>query len=78
MKTEMAFPGFEHYVAGEKVITGQPHGGITMRDYFAAAALTAIIYGHGSEVDESKRLAREAYQVADSMLEERKKGDHAA
>ena len=44
-----AFPSHEHFIAdrengGErKVITGQPQGGMSLRDYFAAQSMAATI-----------------------------------
>jgi hypothetical protein len=70
------------------MITGGPafprtegSDGMFLRDFFAAAALTAIItdpffrgqaenMGYGEFAEE---LAEEAYAVADAMLEEREK-----
>jgi hypothetical protein len=42
--------------------------GMTLRDYFAAAALQAV--GHG---DSDEKVARYCYQLADAMLAERAK-----
>jgi hypothetical protein len=55
-------------------------GGMTLRDYFATAALTATM-SHPSILEsasagprgKSAELARFCYQMADSMLEERAK-----
>ena len=47
---------------------------MTMRDYFAAAALpnAYAAYGHTTNDTSSlQRVASEAYQVADAMLEHR-------
>lgn len=48
--------------------------GMTLRDYFAAKALTALLadpeYDAGSNPDV---VARDSYQFADAMLEARKK-----
>ena len=41
---------------------------MTLRDYFAAAALQAV--GHG---DSDEKVARYCYQLADAMLAERAK-----
>jgi hypothetical protein len=43
-------------------------GGMTLRDYFAAKALTMLLHDLDAEV-----LAGRAYQVADAMLAEREK-----
>ena len=46
-------------------------GGVTMRDYFAAKAMAALLplYEQSPDFD----LCRRAYQVADAMLKERNK-----
>lgn len=44
--------------------------GMTLRDYFAAKAMQAIIASDGTY--EYKNRAIEAYQAADAMLEARK------
>jgi len=47
-------------------------GGMTLRDYFAAAALTAIPHvGCGGDLN-TEEIAAAAYQVADAMIESRK------
>jgi hypothetical protein len=43
------------------------NGGMTLRDYFAAKAITAFIFA-GSDYD---RAATEAYKQADAMLKAR-------
>lgn len=42
--------------------------GVTLRDYFAAKAMTAFIPDGRDDID----TARQAYAVADAMLEARK------
>lgn len=83
-----AFPGFEHYVAMREdskgpvqVVTGQPHGGISVRDYFAGQALQGIMANPepiGGQTNYTvgevpAAIARAAYQQADAMLVERSK-----
>ena len=46
-------------------------GGMTLRDYFAAKALQALIAGPIEYSD--PELAEGAYQIADAMIEERSK-----
>ena len=46
--------------------------GLTIRDYFAAKALACWHLGHCTE-DYHKHAARQAYAIADAMLEERSK-----
>ena len=53
------------------------HGGMTLRDYFAAKAMPIAAGGlnHPGEDfvcnDQYSRLAQDAYKLADAMLEER-------
>ena len=72
MKTDggAAFPGSYMGQYGEPVWTA----GMTLRDYFAAAALSCAIrgYGYGSPVDHPG-IAKGAYEIADAMLSEREK-----
>ena len=48
-------------------------GGLTIRDYFAAAAMQGMI-GCGGTYDKWATLARDAFDVADAMLAARKGG----
>jgi len=50
---------------------GPIQGGLTMRDYFAAAALQGICASGPSSTYTNQALANEAYSVADAMLEAR-------
>lgn len=61
-KNPRAFPGESknHYLLG-----------MTLRDYFAAAALQGLIANHGNS--DRKYRAETAYQFADAMLAERLK-----
>lgn len=84
-----AFPSFEHYISrthdskGEVTVSaGQPHGGISVRDYFAGQALTGFLAAPadkngmavGQRAREFPEIAAEwAYSQADAMLAERAK-----
>jgi len=61
----------ENVIAEDKV---KSVGGLSLRDYFAAAALQGLIchYGRDAIADEDK--ARDAYELADAMLAARKEG----
>lgn len=72
-----AFPHLRKPVAPgvEQVITD---GGMTLRDYFAAKAMQAIIrrydghsFGGGPDSPQYKELAGDAYFIADAMLKAR-------
>jgi hypothetical protein len=47
--------------------------GMTLRDYFAAHFMQGICAGSPSMVWANKRLAEEAYDLADAMLKAREK-----
>ncbi len=59
----------------------EPHAGITVRDYFAAAALQGLCVNHseaffkttGSDEHPQNTVSRLAYSYADAMLKERNK-----
>lgn len=65
-----AFPGRTYDAAGREV----PFTGMTLRDYFAAQALTAVIgdWLNTGEIhqdpDIAEVIARDCYTVADAML----------
>ena len=66
-KNESAFPGMEYdETAGQRY-----HYGMTLRDYFAAAALNECL----AATDTMRIAAERAYQMADAMLEAREKDD---
>jgi len=46
-------------------------GGITLRDYFAAAALTGIMASPTASAETPYHVANDAYRLADAMLEAR-------
>ena len=53
--------------------------GMTLRDYFAAAALPCVnVEGCGSPSDNLMAIANAAYKVADAMLAERRKSREAS
>lgn len=47
-------------------------GGISLRDYFATAAMQAILTGNGGSFHNRWELAADAYRMADAMLDARK------
>lgn len=53
---------------------GDDYQGMTLRDYFAAAALQGLLAGRDILM-EAEWLAAEAYQLADAMIAEREKRD---
>lgn len=73
----LAFPGLETFEKfdedrGKYVEYQLPAGGMTLRDYFAATALPAIIEQNGrGECYAPEPAAEEAYSYADAMLKAR-------
>ncbi len=49
--------------------------GMTLRDYFAAAALQAIITANGTFDYDEEPVSLNAYKMADAMLKERERGE---
>jgi len=54
------------------------HDGMTLRDYFAAQAMAAVLsnpanYGSGHEWRDAATVSEQAYEIADDMLAERNK-----
>jgi len=70
-----AFPTPRFMVDDESRILGfSIHtDGMSLRDYFAAKAMQAIITNHKLEECDDFVVAANAYQLADFMLEERNK-----
>lgn len=64
--------GTENDEAAFPVMSPSYSAGISMRDYFAAAALPAIIPCFTEETATVRGLANLAYAYADAMLEARK------
>jgi len=68
---ESAFPSTFKSLDPE---TGHVHRwGMTLRDYFAAAAMAAYVQGSGYPHESMEVFAEIAYAQADAMLEARKK-----
>jgi hypothetical protein len=76
-RTESAFPQ-TYYGNCEKGRELQTEGGMSLRDYFAAKAMQALLLGPGQLGDEcrasSKKCSEWAYEQADAMLAARKAG----
>lgn len=49
----------------------EPHAGMSMRDYFAAAALQGMLANAHPVQSDEHMFARDAYTVADAMLKAR-------
>ena len=65
-----AFPLGEYVVLNGVPVT-QPTNGLSLRDYFAAAALPGLL-GYWNQTQKTERdFAKDAYLLADAMLAER-------
>ena len=69
MKQEYAFP--QSLQAGDRA---QSTGGLTLRDYFAAQAMSYFLQNSVGTLEDD---AKSAYAMADAMLAERAKGGEA-
>jgi hypothetical protein len=67
MKNTPAFPLHNH---GTQTL-GMHVTGMTLRDYFAAQALQALIIREGKDALYINEITTTAYQYADDMLQER-------
>ena len=65
-----AFPEFD-FVVGRKGVGNFTHAGMTLRDYFAAKAMQALI-DTGCLFADFAEMAALTYKWADAMLEARK------
>jgi hypothetical protein len=80
--TNTGGPAFPHTVEykGSECGGVVPHGGMTLRDYFAAKAMQAFMSAYpcqaidrkdGGTPADHQSIAEDAYDVADAMLEAR-------
>jgi hypothetical protein len=70
-----AFPTPTFSISEEARVTAiGGHEGMDLRDYFAAKVMQAILTNHKLEDCDDFVVARNAYQMADFMMEERKHG----
>jgi hypothetical protein len=68
-----AFPRTGNFDANQEgVYDSTAQDGMTLRDYFAAAAVSALLPEYTSD-DWAEHVARESYILADAMLLERAK-----
>ena len=67
-------PAFPRPKFMEQVVRFDQEEGMTLRDYFAAKAMQAIMAGQypiTKQHDAASRIALAAYQMADAMMEAR-------
>ena len=64
-------PAFPHEYFDKQLNQTRVMEGMTLRDYFAAHLMQGICAGSPSMVWANKRLAEEAYDLADAMLKAR-------
>jgi hypothetical protein len=67
--SEPAFSSNEKHDNGSHY---RSHRGMSLRDYFAAQALTGVIAAEGDGITGSTEAAQRAYAYADAMMQERK------
>lgn len=70
MKNPIAFPNTELNAYGKFY---EHHKGMTLRDYFAAKAMQAMISRESPSDGWSEGASRQCYTIADLMLTEREK-----
>jgi hypothetical protein len=63
----------DDFLALQKQINVMSDSHIVLRDYFAQGALQGLLSGNTDLVDDVKLLAIWAYEIADAMIEERKR-----
>lgn len=63
-----AFPLVYQASDGKGNISTHVHPGMTLRDYFAVAALQGMLAENGGGAMHNKELASVAYDIADEML----------
>jgi len=71
-------PSTKNIVYQGAVIGTEQYQGISLRDYFASAAMAAMLsnpanYGSEHEWRDDATVSAQAYEIADDMLEERAK-----
>ena len=67
-----AFPTHSINVSNEARVTAiGGEGGMELRDYFAAMVMQAVLTNHKLEECDDFVVAKNAYQMADFMMEER-------
>lgn len=69
MKNNSAFPVFDSRNAGQDYECADP--GMTLRDYFAAKAISGLMPRFGVTDDTLLDYAEMAYRVADAMMNAR-------
>lgn len=73
MDNPLAFPTYDHHANGQQFLA---EVGMTLRDYFAAKAISAVlapnpVTGQFALVSDFDACAITAYKMADSMLKAR-------
>lgn len=63
-----AFPLVYQASNGDGTLSTNVPSGMTLRDYFAAAALQGMLAENGGGAMHNKELASVAYDIADEML----------
>jgi hypothetical protein len=66
-------PAFPHlHESSQRINQTEMHGGMTLRDYFAAKAMQGMMADHTRD-NSPAEISEWAYKIADAMLKERSK-----
>lgn len=68
---ERAFPQYVHIPMGGGASRLSILGGMSLRDYFAMAALQGVLASGSMNIDSYEGAAKEAYRFANAMLKAR-------
>ena len=64
-------PAFPHTTQWDGITPAINHNGISIRDYFAAAALQGLMAQYDPEDELEHHIAKWSYEAADAMLKAR-------
>ena len=64
-------PAFPHTTQWDGITPAINHNGMTLRDYFAAAALQGLMAQYDPEDELEHHIAKWSYSIADAMLKAR-------
>ena len=67
-----AFPGPDDYSQDGRPLYGPGFQGMTLRDWFAGQAVSALSTAWNSSADTRQQLVAECYEIADAMIAARK------
>ena len=59
------------FPSGHNPKTGTQESGMTLRDYFAAAAMQSLLWNPDAQLDSKEDICEAAYEYADKMMKAR-------